>query len=557
MTTRARRPLLGVLWALVPLGASAQQAPPSTTPQDTVPAGAPVVLGRDTLLTIYARIGAFSAADRATAVTQRLRTVGQAVGRGADSIVIVEAETHTDLMIGDVVLMTILDGDATPLGRPRSAVAVEHAGTITGALELASRRTTVKAVLVGALGTVIATVALVLVLRLLGWLFPRVYAMLERWRGTRIPSIKIQRLELFSSTRLTDTLIGLARIVRVALVVLLLYLYVPLVLRFFPWTAHLSDRILGYVLSPLGQVGNALIDYLPSLFFIGVIAVLTWYVLKFIHLMFDAVRTGAVTLPGFYREWAEPTYKIVRFLVLAFALVVLFPYLPGAGSDAFRGVSIFLGVLFSLGSSSAIANVVAGVVLTYTRAFVIGDRVKIADTVGDVTEKSLLATRVRTPKNVEITVPNAMVLSSHIINYSAEGRRGNLILHTGVTIGYDAPWRRVHELLLAAAKGTPGILDEPVPFVLQTSLDDFYVSYELNAYTDQPGAMAKTYSELHQNIQDRFNEAGVEIMSPHYGALRDGNRTAIPDDYLPKSYQAPAFRVGTLTAPGLSRAGGA
>jgi len=550
MTTQARRPLLGVLLVLAPLCASAQQAPPSTTPQDTVPVGAPVVLGRDTLLTIYARIGAFSAADRATAVAQRLRTVGRAVGRGADSLVIVEAETHTDLMISDVVLMTILDGDATPLGRPRSAVAVEYALTITRALQLASRRTTIKTVLVGALGAVLATIGLVLVLKLLSWLFPRVYATLERGRGTRIPSIKIQRLELLSSTRLTDTLIGLARIVRVALVVLLLYLYVPLVLRFFPWTAHLSDRILGYVLSPLGQVGNAFLDYLPSLFFIGVIGVLTWYLLKFIHLMFDAVRTGAVTLPGFYREWAEPTYKIVRFLVLAFALVVLFPYLPGAGSDAFRGVSIFLGVLFSLGSSSAIANVVAGVVLTYTRAFVIGDRVKIADTVGDVTEKSLLATRVRTQKNVEVTVPNAMVLSSHIINYSAEGRRGNLILHTGVTIGYDAPWRRVHELLLAAAKGTPGIQNEPAPFVLQTSLDDFYVSYELNAYTDQPGAMAKTYSELHQNIQDRFNEAGVEIMSPHYGALRDGNQATIPEDYLPKTYRAPAFRIGPLAAPG-------
>lgn len=543
--TRARLTLLSTLLAVVPSGvAAAQETPRPVAQQDTAPPGAPVVFGRDTLLMIYGRLGAFTAADRATAIARRLGTAGRAVGRGADSIVIVEAETHTDLMISDVILMTILDGDAAPVGQPRSDVAVQYARTITEALELASRRTTIKAVLLGALGTVLATVVLLLLLRLLSWVFPRTFSMLERWRGTRIPAIRIQRLELLSSSRLTDTLIGLTRIIRVALVVLLLYLYVPLVLRFFPWTEHLSDRILGYVLSPLGQVWNAFIDYVPSLFFIAVIVVLTWYLLKFIHLMFNAVRTGAITLPGFYREWAEPTYKIVRFLVLAFALVVLFPYLPGAGSDAFRGVSIFLGVLFSLGSSSAIANVVAGVVLTYTRAFVIGDRVKIAETVGDVTEKSLLATRVRTPKNVEITVPNAMVLSSHIINYSAEGRRGNLILHTGVTIGYDVPWRRVHELLLAAAKGTPGIQDEPAPFVLQTSLDDFYVRYELNAYTDEPGAMAKTYSDLHQNIQDRFNEAGVEIMSPHYGALRDGNRVAIPDDYLPKAYQAPGFRVG-------------
>ncbi|TFH49653.1 MAG: mechanosensitive ion channel, partial [Methanothrix sp.] len=193
--------------------------------------------------------------------------------------------------------------------------------------------------------------------------------------------------------------------------------------------------------------------------------------------------------------------------------------------------------------SSAIANIVAGVILTYMRAFKLGDRVKIADTIGDVVEKTLLVTRVRTIKNVDITVPNAMVLSSHIINYSSTAEDDGLILHTTITIGYDAPWRQVHELMIAAARATSNILETPAPFVLQTSLDDFYVSYQINAYTDKPSVMARTYSELHQNIQEKFNEGGVEIMPPHYATLRDGNMTTIPESYLPESYKQPPFRV--------------
>jgi small-conductance mechanosensitive channel len=187
--------------------------------------------------------------------------------------------------------------------------------------------------------------------------------------------------------------------------------------------------------------------------------------------------------------------------------------------------------------------VVAGVVLTYTRAFLVGDRVRIGDTEGDVVRRSLLVTKVRTIKNVEITIPNGTVLASPIINFTTHAATHGLILHTTVTIGYDAPWRRVHELLIAAARATEHVLQDPAPFVFQTSLDDSYVSYQINAYTDRPAVMADTYSLLHQNIQDQFNRAGVEIMSPHYKALRDGNRVTIPAEHLPSSYHAPAFRV--------------
>lgn len=210
----------------------------------------------------------------------------------------------------------------------------------------------------------------------------------------------------------------------------------------------------------------------------------------------------------------------------------LLPLSARLSHSSFPGVSIFLGVLVSLGSSGAVANTVAGVILTYTRAFRIGDRVQITDTTGDIVGKTLFVTRVRTIKNVVITIPNATVLNSHVINFSAaesDNESSPLILHTTITLGYDLPWRKVHEVLIRSALTTQYILPEPAPFVLQKSLDDFYVSYELNACTKQPGRMALIYSELHQNIQDNCIMAGIEILSPHYRAVRDGNPITIPE----------------------------
>lgn len=374
--------------------------------------------------------------------------------------------------------------------------------------------------------------------------FRRLYAAADSVRRLAVPSGRWQALRLVPPARIAEALLGAARLLRVVLTVLLFYVYVPLVLSFFPWTADFSRRLTAYALTPFAVAWTAFVSYLPNVFYIAAIVIITRYLLKFVRAFFDAIAGGTIAFGGFQPEWAAPTYDIARVLVLAFAAVVVFPYLPGAQSDAFKGVSIFLGVLFSLGSSSAIANVVAGVVLTYTRAFQIGDRVQIGSTVGDVTEKTLLVTRVRTIKNVEVTIPNGTVLSAQILNYSSLAASGGLILHTTVTIGYDAPWRVVHQLLLDAARGTAHILAAPAPFVLQTSLDDFYVSYQINAYTDRADVMAATYSELHQNIQESFNRGGVEIMSPHYAQLRDGNRTTIPADHLPPGYTSPRFEVG-------------
>lgn len=387
-------------------------------------------------------------------------------------------------------------------------------------------------------------------------LLKRVDARLETWRGTRIPPLKVQTFEVVSADRLTDMLRWLVRKSRLLVWLVALYIFIPIILSFFPQTRGLVSEYLHYLVAPLYRLFHAMVSFIPNLIFIALVAVAARYFIKILRAIFGEIKKGTIAFTGFHPDWAEPTFKLLRVLIVILAIVLISPYLPGFGSPAFQGISIFFGVLLSLGSTAAIANIVAGVAITYMRPFNIGDRVKIADTMGDVVEKTLLITRVRTIKNVEVTIPNSMVLGSHMINLSALAQQAGLILHTAVTIGYDVPWRQVHELLIGAARVTPGLLADPAPFVLQTGLDDFAVSYELNAYTANVKDLLSILSELHENIQDRFNEAGVEIMSPTYSALRDGNQVTIPEDYLPKTAPVKGFRIlpngigaGRLGAP--------
>lgn len=528
--------------------ARAQQDTAGARAPDSTAVGAPVVVGIDTLFRLFGNLGPFTASDRAAAVTARLRVVGPELARG-DSIVVTDLGAYSELSVGDAVLMTVLDADAHPTGIARPELAEQYAARIRSVLIASVAGVGVQALLVDAAYAVVTTAVLVTLLWLIALGFPKLYARIESLQLVRLPALRIQNLELMSAGRLSALLVGSARVLRVLATLLLFYIYVPLVLGFFPWTAPLSRRIIGYALRPFAVAWFGFVAYLPNLFYLAAGIVIVRYILIFLHKIADALGRGAITFRGFYPEWSEPTYKIVRVMVFAFAAMALYPYLPGASSDAFKGVSIFVGVLFSLGSSSAIGNMVAGVVLTYTRAFQIGDRVQIGKTFGDVTEKTLLVTRIRTVKNVAVTIPNGTVLADEVVNFTTNAADRGIILHTGVTIGYDVPWKQVHALLIDAAGRTEHVRADPAPFVLQTSLDDFYVAYEINATTSRPDLMAVTYSELHHHIQDAFNEAGVEILSPHYAQLRDGNQTTIPANYLPPDYRAPAFRVDSSATP--------
>ena len=361
-------------------------------------------------------------------------------------------------------------------------------------------------------------------------LFARLETILEQRHAALHDLLKIQHLEVVSAERVRQGLHTLNRSAQIAVSLGLWSIFATRILNLFPDAQPAAHELRLIIIGTVATIGQATIDYLPNAVQIAIILVITRYSLKVIHLFFHAIGAGIIVLPDFYPEWAEPTYKIVRMLTFVFVPFLIMPLLPGANSQFFDKITFFVGLLVSLGSTSAIKNMTAGIVLTYTRAFQIGDFVRIGEVSGDVLEKSLFVTRIKTTKNEQIAMPNGAVLDSNIMNFSALAADKGLILHTSVTIGYDVDWRQVQSLLIDAALETPNILNDPKPFVLQTSLDDYYVAYEINAYTDQPNRIPKTLSVLHQYILDTFHTAGVEIMSPAYSALRNGSDLAIPSE---------------------------
>ena len=371
----------------------------------------------------------------------------------------------------------------------------------------------------------------------------RLESRITAFQKSKIRAIKFQNYEFLNEEEVTKAVLIVWKCLGYAVYFIYFYLFLNAVFMFFPRTQELAETLITSFWEVVVSITMGFVNYLPSLFFLVVLYYITKVLLKFTHHFFSGVEQDDIRIRGFYSEWASPTYKLIRLLIIVFMMVIAFPYLPGSDSPAFKGISLFLGVLLSLGSSATVANVVSGVMLTYMRAFNIGDRVKIADAEGDVVERTLFITRVRTPKNVDITIPNLMVLNNHIINYSTQAETQGVRLHTTVTIGYDQPWELIQGLLVDAAKKTDGLDHDIRPFVLQTKLDDFYVHYELNAITRRPNEMAKIYSDLHCNILDTFHAGGVEIASPHLGQMRDGNDTNMPDEYLPKDYQPGSFKV--------------
>ena len=515
---------------------------PATTAKEVKPEPAPVLFNGETLFVLRERAFSMPPGKRAEMIIRRINWLAVNPSFDPDTLAALEGEFTSDIIANDTLVVAVTDQDAAAAGRPRQELAATYVTTIRNAIVRSRDAYSPRHLLQGGLYALGATALLILLIWGVIRLCRRLAALADYWlvagQGVRLFSYNIVRPEHLR--KLFGVLLRGGRLIAIGFLVIG---YLQSVLTFFPWTHGFALQLLDLVLGPLSSMFSAAVGYVPKLFFLAVLVFITGNILKFIRFLFREVEQGVIDLPGFHRDWAEPTYTIVRFLIIAFAAVVAFPYIPGSESPAFKGVSLFIGVLFSLGSSSAIGNMVAGVILTYMRPFLLGDRVKIADTAGFVVEKNLLVTRIKTIKNVKITIPNSLILGTHIINYSLLAREEGLILNTSVTIGYDVPWRTVHELLIAAARATPRILPEPSPFVFQTALNDFNVAYELNAYSDQPDLMEVIYSELHLNIQEKFNEAGVEIMSPHFTQLRDGNSTTIPESYRPAGYVPPSHRL--------------
>ena len=501
------------------------------------------MLGGDVVLWVAIGYGPITPAVRAERITARLEDIVTDQSIKDPTVTITEASNSSELRVGPKLLMVVTDRDANSIGVSRQLLAQNHAQSLETAVRAERMRYAPEVMARSGIYGVVATLVLALVL----WAIGRVTGLLHRriaaWGERQLGATGLRNLPFLSPDRLGLFVRRMVSFTWFVLVLLAVDLYFTFVLGLFPWTRAVSFRLFDSLVTPLRAMTRGLIAYLPNLLILMVIAAVVRFGTRLVGIFFAQVRDGRLVFPSFPAEWADPTNKIARVMLIALGVVIAFPYLPASNSPAFAGVSVFMGVLISLASSSSLSNMIAGLVLTYTGAFRLGDRVQIGETYGDIVEMSLLVTRVRTIKNEEVTIPNGLVLGSSVTNYSRAAKTHGIIVHTSVTIGYDAPWRTIHQLLLDAAAATPGLLGDPRPFVWQTALNDFYVTYEINAYTDRPAEMPEIYAALHANIQDTFYEAGVEIMSPHFTAIRDGNTVAMPEVFRTSGYQAPAFRV--------------
>lgn len=483
---------------------------------DSILSKASVVIDGYTLFSVRG-ITSFPASKRVRLIEDRIENIAKNEAVSPDSIKIIKGEISDTIRINHTVLLNVFDVDAELEGINRGLFAEIIKGKIINAVHNYRNERKSEALLSKTFYAVGATVITILLVVILFWVMKKVTSTIEKRLKTRFEHLETRSFQLIKSSQVWVTVMGLVKTIKLLILLVILFLYVQYVLGLYPWTRFVSVSLLDLFLTPLSKIGTALLNFIPNLAFLIIIFLITRYVLKLIKLFFDGIGKGVITFSGFERDWAFPSYKIIRILFIVFAIIVSYPYIPGSDSDAFKGVSLFIGLLFSLGSSSIIGNLIAGYSMIYRRTFKPGDIVKIEDYLGQVIEVKIFVTKIRTFKNEEVIVPNSLILSSNVINYSsALSSTKGIILHSTVGIGYETPWRQVEGMLKLAAERTEGLLKDPPPYVLQKALGDFAVNYELNVYCNDPANMMKQYTELHRNILDVFNENEVQIMTPAY-----------------------------------------
>lgn len=488
---------------------------------------APVVpFNTDTLFYVYGNLGAFTAEQRAEFIEKNIKKLEKEVTFEADSVKIIVDESNLLITYQDLIIMGITEKQSESLDESKEQIAQEYRDIIIESIK-AERASNIWLVLLKQIG---------LSCLILGLTFCAIKYLLKlfKWLIGYIQQKKDKTLKvlyyILDADKQISLLTLLIKILRLLLIVIILYICFTTFFGIFPQTKGISDTLLGYIINPMKKVWNSFLEFLPDLFSIIVIIVIFRVIFKVLRSIAEKVEDGSIAFKGFYKDWAIPTYNITKVILFVLMLIFIFSHLPFSDNRAFQGVSVFLGVLFSLGSTSIISNIVSGLVITYMRPFKIGDRIKMGEHLGNVVEKTPLVTRIKTPKNELITIPNGSIMTAQTVNYTESAKEYGLILYSTVTMGYDVPWPKVHSLLIEAGLKTPYVLDDPKPFVLQLALDDFYCSYQINVYTHEANQMSNIYSDLNMNIQDIFNREGLELLSPHYRAQRDGSEITIPKE---------------------------
>jgi small-conductance mechanosensitive channel len=461
-------------------------------------------------------IVAYPAQKRAETIADRIVALARDRAFDPQDVVIVESEGAVAVMGGELRVMMLVDADAALEGVSKSELALIVQGRIREAIVRYRSNRTSDALLSSTWKALAATGVVALALVLVLTLWRRLDARVTERVHRRMQELKVESLKLVRLEDVGQVVRAILRTLRTLLAAVFVFLYLQLVLGLFPWTRWMHQRLADWLVGPLETMGAAVLAAIPNLIFLVILILVMRWVVKLVRLFFEAVERGTLTLANFDPDWAQPTFKIVRLALIGFGLVVAYPYIPGSSSAAFKGISLFAGLVFSLGSSSIVSNIIAGYTMTYRRAYRVGDRVRIGDITGEVTAIRLQVTSIRTPKNEEVIIPNSLVTGSEVTNYSVYARTQGLILHTTVGIGYETPWRQVEAMLLMAAERTEGLRRDPPPFVLQRQLGDFCVTYEINAYTDQAHNILGQYTALHRHILDVFNEYNVQIMTPAY-----------------------------------------
>ena len=512
---------LGLVAAIVASGAAAAQD--STSAQDRraqaesaieLPT-APVMVDGVALFRVRG-ISSYPPERRAAEIAKRIADVAADRAIPVDSLKLQDTPTATLVVASGRRLFGVLDADAELEGLSRQILAQAYMSRVAETMTAYRRDREPSALWVDLGRAAVATFAFLLLVALDRVTLKRVRAAVHARYRSKVHDVQFRSIEIMRGEHLWN-IVQRAVWIAAALVILVGgYAYLNYVLRLFPWTRALGRSLSDIFLQPLATLATGFVGFIPDLVFLIILALVTRYVLKFVKVFFKRIEDGSITLHGFDPEWARATYGIARFGVVAFALVIAYPYIPGSGSEAFKGIGLVIGLMFSLGSPSVIGNVVAGLGLAFRGAFHVGDRVRIGEHIGEVSQVRLLTTYLRSPKNEQVIIPNSMILNSEVVNYSTLAKQSGLILHTNVGIGYETPWRQVEAMLLESARRTPGLKAQPEPFVLQKKLGDFAVDYEINVYTDDASRILALYSALHRNILDVFNEYGVQIMTPAY-----------------------------------------
>jgi len=515
--------LLAFLWPSTavpadPPASKARSVDKGTTATAAEPSIKPATLKVDnrSIITFRGTLLGYTPQQRVEAAEARIKAV---IERGTWGTVTTKKFSEGVLIqIGDQWMFAITPGDLDPLAGETSEEAGARAvRNLTTALGENEESRKVETFLRGAGYTAAATLILILVL--VGIRRSR------RLLGTHLAKVVEPRLKALAIGGFTHHiegiilfLKGVVGLVSWTLSLFFLYLWLDFSFMQFPYTRPWGEQLNDYMTSGIKAIALTIVSFIPGLVIVAVIFMITRFLARIGRLFFDSIESGRVSVPGLYAETAQPTRRIVTVILWLFALVMMYPYLPGSDSDAFKGVSVFVGLLLSIGSAGTVNQAVSGLMLMYSRALRVGDYVQIGETVGTVVALGMFSTRIRTPWNEIVSLPNAVIVGTTTKNYSREEETGGALLTTTVTIGYNAPWRQVHAMLVEAAHRTEGLLKDPPPRVLQRSLSDYYVEYMLGARIAVPQTRIAVLDTLHRNIQDVFNEYGVQIMSPHYMA---------------------------------------